>query len=220
VSVAAVCPECGAVLEADAINASTDVAHCKACNTVHKLSEVVGQPELERALLDGMPRGAYERETLDGWVIGSTVRSGFLSAFLLVFAIGWNASFVASIGWAIVQGRLGSALFLVMPLAMGLLVGVVAVFANAGTQEVRMASGVGEVFTGVGSIGWKRTFDPATVRGVRLTKSNTTVNDRVVDQIEIEADPGIGFGVLLTEARKRWVGAKVRERLIGGPRAM
>jgi hypothetical protein len=210
------CPKCGAAIESNAVNASTDIAHCRACNTIHKLSEVVGQPELEAALLVGVPKGAYERETLDGWVVGSTVRSGFLSAFLLIFAIGWNASFVASIVWAIVQGRLGSALFLVMPLVMGLLVGIVALFANVGAQEVRMASGVGEVFTGIGSIGWKRTFDPATVRGVRLTKSSTTVNDRVVDQIEIETDPGIGFGVLLTDPRKRWVGARVRERLLRG----
>ena len=211
-----ICPACGATIEAQDINASTDLAHCKACNTIHTLSDVAVQPELEEALLGGMPKGAYERETLDGWVVGSTVRSGFVSAFLLIFAVGWNASFVASILWAIIQGKFGSALFLFMPLLMGLLVGAVAVFANAGVQEARVTSTGGEVFTGVGSIGWTRVFDPGSVRAVRLCKSNTTVNDRVVNHIEIEAEPKLGFGTLLTEERKRWVAATLRERLLGG----
>src|SRR5207253_8518559 len=87
----AICPKCHRQIPIADVNVATDVALCRSCNLVHKLSELVQVAELEEGVdFARLPAGAWYRDSGMGVVIGATHRSLGTAFALLLFTLFWN----------------------------------------------------------------------------------------------------------------------------------
>jgi hypothetical protein len=240
------CPSCKAVIPADDCNVATDVALCRACNQTHSLaSPTVGSgldPGVDPA---DPPRGAWYHDDGRGVRIGASTRTagGFVAA--LLFCLFWNGLVSVFVGAAIASTlnllglgvpawmpppkmngstmgagmTIGLWVFLTPFIAIGLVLLAAVAMCLAGRMEVRVTPDHGEVFTGVGPVGWRRRFDPAAVRRVALNNRRWRDSDgdpRSQVEVVIETpERTIRFGSSLTEARRRFVASALARVLVG-----
>lgn len=97
---------------------------------------------------------------------------------------------------------------------VGLVTGVFGLVGVLGKVEVRLRGQRGEVFTGLGPVGWRRAFSTDLVRGVRIGDANSSTNGKPDKRIIIESDNDIGLGVWLTPVRRRWLAGALRAVLV------
>lgn len=114
---------------------------------------------------------------------------------------------------------IGLCVFLIPFVLIGGVTATLAVVSLVGRNEVTVRGGRGEVFTGVGPIGWRRRFDARAVQSVRMREAGSTTNGRRDKQIVIEADRTVKVGVLLSERRRTWLCA-VLQRELGGKKGL
>jgi len=189
------CPKCKGVIRADDINVATDVAFCRGCNVSYALSEVAHGTGIDPNIdLSRPPKGAWQRASGLGTVIGASHRSLGGAFGLLAISLFWNgivSVFVAlalsstlallgvnrpswfpapvmnggAIGWGV---TIFLWLFLTPFIAVGL--AMVAAFFSclAGRTEVFIRDWQGEIFTGIGPFGWRRKFKTENVKNVRI----------------------------------------------------
>ena len=196
-----------------------------------------------RALAQGEPpQGCAIQDYGDRVVLRASARSLSSALGLLFFCAFWNgvvgvfllilaASIARHIGATLPawfptpMGQAGRnmplgmtiflGLFLVPFVAVGLAVAGGLLVAICGRIEVRLRGPVGEVFTGIGSIGRRRRFDADAVRAVRFVDSDTEVNNRKLRAIGIESDEKtIKFGSGLIERRRLWLGGVLKAMLL------
>lgn len=220
------------------------VAFCRACDRLWKLRELAADPEeaeADKAAEGEMPAGCWLRDLGSETVIGASCR-GPTGCFFLFFAAFWNsitsvfvflalAGIYRHLGGTLPQGlanvkgnaspgnaTLGMSIFMLVFMIPFVLVGVGTASAAAiglfGRLEVTLRGQEGTVFTGVGPIGWRRRFAADLVKSVRVTDSRTSTNGRTNKQIVIEADKTVNLGVMLSDARRRWM-AGVLRRVLG-----
>jgi hypothetical protein len=191
------------------------------------------------------PKGAWQRGSALGTLIGATHRSvgGAIGTF--AFAAFWNgivsifvalalASTLALLGvprpgWfpaPVMNGGaigVGMTIFLWLFLTPFILVGLamIAAFFSClgGRTEVQVREWQGELFTGVGPIGWKRKFKTENVKDVRIEDKQWRDSDgdhRRSTHILIEMTEGkpIKFGSSLNPERRQFVAAALRHALI------
>jgi len=89
----------------------------------------------------------------------------------------------------------------------------------AGKTDVRMKGSQGVVFTGIGPVGWRRRFDPTTVKDVRIEDGAWTDNDghrqsKPAVVIETQSGKLVKFGTMLSEERRKFIGAALRLALV------
>ena len=187
-----VCSKCGGLIAAEDINIGADMAYCRVCNEVGRLSDLTGGRLLPEANLQHPPAGAWYRQDGAGTVIGARHWSPVAGLGLLVFAVIWNGIIRRFYGIALAAllkfmclpipawlpsrnlGAAGSGqalfsfVFSLLPIGFGIFSTVAAVFALFGHTEVRIQNGSGVVYNGVGRLGFRRRFDAKTVRQVDI----------------------------------------------------
>jgi hypothetical protein len=137
--------------------------------------------------------------------------------FLVPFLCVWSGFSLGGIyGSQFVQGRfdLFQSLFGI-PFVLGtLLLGSVALLAVYGKVVVRVADSEGEVFTGIGPLGWRRFFDAQQITSVRIEPyvSGRQHSMRIV----LDSPHKHRFASLLTEARRDFIANVLRLELTGG----
>ena len=240
------CPKCRQLIPAEDINVAADVAFCRACNGAQILSELAHGTGIDPNVdLLRPPAGAWQREQALGRVIGATHRSAGGAIGSLLFGTFWNgivsifvalavASTVALFGvslpgWMpkpIMNGSamgVGMTLFLWLFLSPFIVVGVVMIGAFlmclGGKTEVRVRDWQGEIFTGIGSLGFRKKFNTQAVKNVRIEDKQWRDSDgdqRRSTQIIIDMVEGkpIKFGSGLTEARRQFVAAALRSAVV------
>jgi hypothetical protein len=239
-----ICPQCKRLIAETDVNVGTDVAFCRFCHAAHKLSSLVYGSQLENLDVSRPPSGAWHRGSGMGLVIGATHRSVGMAVGSLAISLFWNGivsvfvllalsstlhhMHISTPDWFPAPKMNGSGMSLGMTLLLWIfltpfiLIGsaMVGTFlsAIAGRTEVEIRQSEGKIFVGIGPIGWKRRFNPATVREVRLEDKTWRDNDgyrRNKRQIVIETDDGreIRFGSLLREDRMKFVASALRQAL-------
>jgi uncharacterized membrane protein len=191
----AACPKCRRPIPTEDLNVSTDIAICRPCDAIHRLSELLEAEELSGAV-DVMrpPKGAWFRRQGLSVVAGATTRSLGSAAGLLFFCVFWNgivsifvglasASTLKLLGWQLPEWfpaprmngsemgwgiTLGLWLFLTPFIAIGLGVAGGVLMSLFGRTEVTLQGGDSSVFTGIGPIGRRRRFDSRQIRTVRI----------------------------------------------------
>jgi hypothetical protein len=235
------CSKCGQEIAGDNINVASDVAYCRDCNVSYSLSELT-RDEVANAVFDLQhpPKGAWFAIDRDATVIGATNRNPANAAGFLFFALFWNGilsifllfAVAASLrhlgislpGWfpaPEMDGQdmtVGMTIFLwvfLMPfILVGLFVAGAALSSLFGRTEVGIAEAGATVFTGIGTLGWRRRFDPAQVKGIRThRKHNSEGNDTLTILVETREGKQIKFGSLLSNERRQFVLAALRKRL-------
>ena len=240
------CPKCRAVIPADDINVAADIAFCRPCNNAHTLSQIARgngiDPDLD---LSRPPSGAWKRANALGTIIGASHRSVAGAIGTFAFAAFWNgivsifvslalASTLSLIGLPLPQWfpapkmngssmGLGMTLFLWLFLTPFIAVGLamIAAFFSclAGKTEIRVRDWDGEIFTGVGPIGFRKKFKTESVKDVRIDDRQWRDSDgdrRRQTNIIIELLEGkpIKFGSSLPEDRRLFLAASLRHAVV------
>jgi len=244
-SVTPTCPRCKGVIPSEDVNVANDIAFCRTCNLSHRLSDLaLGTAVDENIDVSRPPAGTWLQREGRGLVIGATHRSMGQAFGLLFFCLFWNcivsvfvllavASTLHHLGvsvphWFPAPTSKGNFiplgftiflwLFLTPFMAVGL--GMLAVFLSclAGRTELRIQDGEGTLFTGIGSLGFRKRFATSDVRDVGLGDKRGGVSDgdsRRKAQIVIETNrKPISFGSMLTDERRRFVAGAVKQELV------
>lgn len=210
------CPRCRQVLAGNDLNVATDLARCVRCDEVFTLSTLVAAQASGPVNLDDPPRGAWYRSDFDGFTVGATTRH-FVALFLVPFMCVWSGGSLGGIyGTQIMQGKFNLFMSLFgIPFLLGtLFFGSIALMAVCGKVVVRVANAEGVVFTGIGSIGWRQTFDPSEVTAVRI-ESYGSGNRGSTMTIVLDGPQKLRFGGGLTEPRRDFIANVLRQEFTG-----
>lgn len=202
------CPACERPLPPEQINVRTDLALCAACGELSRVSEISEDddfsPDSENL---APPSGAWQRRGIDHQVYGATTRHA--SAFMLVpFTLVWGGGSLGGIfGTAIAKGSLSPMLFLfALPFLVGTLaLSTFAALAVAGKVEFRLRGRQGEVFTGVGPIGWRRRFDLAEIERIGEEPARSSHPGSRGWCIVLSGRERLRFGLGLREDRRHFL---------------
>ncbi|MGH8247634.1 MAG: hypothetical protein ACREUU_14520 [Gammaproteobacteria bacterium] len=213
-SMKAVCPKCRGAIPLDDVNVATDIAVCRRCEQTFDYSELIEVQEAGPVDPNRPPKGAWYKRTPGGFEVGSTTRSP-IAFFLVPFMGVWAGGSLGGIyGTQIAKGKfdLGQSLFGIPFLLGTLLFGSIALMAACGKVVVRLDGKSGEVFTGVGPVGWRRRFQKDDVTGVRRTEHRGN-KGQVSDQITIEGRHPIRFALGLPAERLNFILGTLRQGL-------
>ncbi len=239
------CPKCGGIIPAQDINVGTDVAFCRVCNRASKFSTLLQQTDLtENVDFDRPPAGVHYWQDHRGMKVIASHRSLGIAAGALAVSLFWNGIvsvfvLVALSGTLRVLGitlpdrfpapkmnggemGLGMVIFLWIFLTPFITIGVcmIAAFLMAlcGRTEVQIGDADASIFTGIGPLGRRRRFHPATVKSIR-------VDDRIVHDSEgdsqrqtaivIETDEGkiLKLATMLPQERRKFLAAALMQSL-------
>ena len=234
------CSKCDRVIASDDINVAQDVAYCRACNLSHRLSDLTDNEPDAAVDLNRPPTGAWFTHNIGGTFIGAIHRNLVTAGGLLFAALFWNG--IVSIFVTLALGAtlrllhiplpaafpapkmngdemgVGITLFLWLFLTPFIVIGLFlagSFVSNLfGRTEVRIANSQATVFTGIGALGWKRTFDVTQVKTVRLLESRNS-NGAVSIKLNVELREGrsIKFGSMLTDDRRQFMLAALRKTI-------
>jgi hypothetical protein len=213
-SMKAVCPKCRGAIPLDDVNVATDIAVCRRCEQTFAYSELLEEQDAEPVDPNRPPKGAWYRRTPGGFEAGSTTRSP-IAFFLVPFMCVWAGGSLGGIyGTQIAKGNfnLMLSLFGIPFLLATLLFGSIALMAACGKVVVRVEGKNGEVFIGVGPVGWRRRFQKDDVTSVRRTKHRGSEGS-VSDQITIEGRSPIRFALGLPAERLNFLLGALRQGL-------
>lgn len=182
------CPHCQRPIPLDDINVAKDIALCRGCGQATSFAELVEEENVPAAKVSQPPKGTWFREEGRNFEVGATTRSSS-ALFFIPFALFWSGGLtVLFYGSQIVKGHFdwAGALFS-LPFLLGACVLILTcLMMTLGRVTVRVRDQEGEVFTGVGPIGWRRRFRLGEVRGVRFGTANWQQNGQLVRQLWIE----------------------------------
>lgn len=241
------CPKCGRVIPPDDINVASDVAYCRACNVASKLSALARVADLETGVdFRNPPAGVWRQDDGLNTVIGSTHRSVGAALGLLGVSLFWNgivsvfvllasAATMQHLGIPVPQWfpspvmndspmSVGMTIFLWIFLTPFMAIGAGMIGALlmtvAGRTEVSLGRSEASVFSGVGSIGYRRRFDPQNVTDVRIEDRQWRDGDgdrqrKTCIIIQTQEGKQVKCGTMLTEERRKFIAASMRKALIG-----
>ncbi len=201
------CKKCQAEIPASQINISTDLAHCKSCNSIFNISDITFQKD---PLFDikHNPKGTwYERVNSGELKIGASTRSPF-AFFIVPFMLIWSGGSLGGIyGTQILNGEFDLFISLFgIPFLIGTIVlATYALMTITGRVEITMNKQGGRVFTGIGSFGYSKGFLWNEVSEIKeLTFAPSSVS-RSGKKIALEGKRRITFGILLRESRHYYI---------------
>ena len=203
------CPQCSRLLDAIHLNVATDVAVCPSCNEAFAISSVVtGADEVDPDFdLYKSPRGTSFQETGFGWTLTATTRSP-IAFFLVPFMCIWSGFSLGGIyGTQIIKGQfdLMTSLFGIPFLFGTILFGSIAVMSVFGCVRVSVDQDDGNIFVGVGSIGWKRRFDWSSIVAVKEVFASRGGNGSSGYTIHLVGPAPLQFGSMLSDSRRSYV---------------
>ena len=204
------CPFCGATIPADDVNVSTDLALCRTCGKPSKFSELVEGSGADRSQAPDSLPGAWAQEMPDGFRVGASTRS-WGALFIIPFTCMWGGISLGGIyGEQVKRGHfnLFSSLF-GLPFLIGSCVLVsVCAMKVAGKVDLILTREQLTIFTGIGPIGWSRSFRRAdfdSVRdGVNRWGGGNSWNNRQ-HAIVLQGKRLVTFGSLLSDERRYFV---------------
>ncbi len=241
-SVTPTCPQCGEPIADADVNVGKGVAYCRRCHLLHDLSELLQSSALTCAPeLDQPPPGTWLREDGFSTVVGATHRSlvqalgmlfimcfwnGIVSVFVTLATLGTLQYFhVPPPSWLphlkgnFPQGGMLIFLWLFLTPFIAIGVGFILAFLSAlcGRTEVRLTESDGSVYVGLGPLGYRRPFDPAQLRSVKIATTAYTKNGQPQYAISLESEgrKPLNFGSSLREDRRRFVAAQLQRLLRG-----
>jgi hypothetical protein len=200
------CPKCHVDVPPANVNVAADTVWCAGCTEAFSLSDLVdgtreGTGEAE--VPPEPPRGAWFEKNFDGWEVGATTRSP-IAFFLVPFMCVWSGFSLGGIyGSQIMSGQfnLGTSLFGLPFLGGTLFFGSIALMSVCGKVVVRTWGERGEVFIGVWRLGWRRRFDPSTIRRAYEGNAGMSQNNNSMG-IVLEGAERITFGTGLNANRR------------------
>jgi hypothetical protein len=242
-AVTPMCPRCKQVIPSQDVNVANDIAFCRNCDLSCRLSGLtLGTAVDVNVDVTRPPAGCWFRPDGNSVAMGATHRSIGQAFALLVFCLFWNGIISGFVlfaaastlrhlgltlpGWLpIAKGSsmpVGMTIFLWLFLTPFIAVGLVvlATFFSSlvGRTELRVDAEKGILFSGIGSLGFRKRFSTSNVQDVRVEDKRWRDSDgdsRRKTQIVIETnEKPIYFGSMLTEERRRFLAGAAKRELV------
>jgi hypothetical protein len=209
-----ICPTCAGRVAMDDVNVARDLALCRACERTFSFADAVCV-DSSHDVPPEPPCGSWFEETFEGFRVGASTRS-WAALFIVPFTLFWAGGSMGGLyGSQIVEARFN---LLATLFGIPFLLGSVALVSFSlmlifGRVAATVASGEGDVFTGVGPIGWRRRFDWGTVReAIEITSSHGR-NGEPSKVIRLTGSRPFNFGSMLNESRRSYILAVLRHEL-------
>jgi len=192
------CPHCAATFAQGSLHIFTNTAECRSCNRVSRLSELVEATPTTR-VLDVPPRGVIFSEQAVGWTLMASPRSKRAALETWLFSMIWG-------GGLVFMGSIPGGGFSIryLLLAFTPLWVAKAIFQTWGHYTISVRGSTGVVVTGIGRLGWRRTFNWEGLRTVRLTRQKVG-RGGVRNTIVLNSDQTVGFGEELSDEQRTFV---------------
>jgi hypothetical protein len=202
------CPKCDVPIPGSQLNVQADVGLCRTCDEVFRISALVTAGlESGEADLSDPPSGCWFQNSNTGWTLGTTTRSP-IAFFLVPFLCVWSGFSLGAIyGSQIAAGSFDPAMSAFgIPFMVGtLIVGSLALMSVIGQIVVTVDRNRGQVFTGVGRIGWKRDFDWGAMCRVEELGSYFYYPWSGGQEVVLIGKTRIRFGSMLTDPRRYFI---------------
>jgi hypothetical protein len=200
------CPVCHRPLLPEAINVQTDLALCKACGQVAKLSELP-DADFDSAAVSQPPPGVSYQETTGGHVVRATTRHP-MAFFMVPFTLVWaGGSMTGLYGTQIATGKFNPliSLFGLPFLAGSVFLTGACLMVVCGQVEVRVSGVEGSVFAGVGPLGWRRRFNLDEVDSIEDSGTRVNYPGSQGASIVMRGRTVLRFGTNLSEPRRYFI---------------
>lgn len=205
------CPTCHEPIRSDDINVATDVALCRGCGHTARLSSLLEamSPVAPPIMPEATP-GTWDTDDGMERRIGASTRSP-IAFFLFPFMLVWSGFSLGGLyGSQIVSGKfdLFKSLFGI-PFVLGTLIfGSIALMAIFGKVEVILRGDDGEVFIGIGPVGWTRRFLVSEFSSVREIERNG--RNATQGSIVLEGTRRLSFGGGIPSQRRFFIAQTLR----------
>tara|TARA_R110001632_G_scaffold179993_5_gene300019 strand:- start:19258 stop:19923 length:666 start_codon:yes stop_codon:yes gene_type:complete len=200
------CKNCNSEIPASQINIATDLAHCKSCNTISKISEI--SKINDTFDIKKNPKGTwYKRVSTIELNLGASTASP-IAFFLIPFMLVWSGGSLGGIyGYQIISGEFNLFMSLFgIPFLIGtFFFGGIALMAVAGKIDIKLTKQGGEIFTGIGSIGFTKKFLWSEISEVKEQSYLGYKRRGSGSKIVLEGSRRISFGSRLKEGRKYYL---------------
>jgi hypothetical protein len=216
-----ICPYCHAAIGLDDVNVTTDVALCRACGKTSSFALIAGSSAITPDQIEHVPKYVMvEKNPLRGTTITYRKISAIL-LFLIPFTAFWSGMSMWGIyGKQIARGQfdLGQSLF-GLPFLIGTVILVsVILFLLLGKWQVRLHRGNGEVFVGIGPLGWTRRFSYSRDTQIALRNSSMRSNNTPLQAIVVQnGNEEFMFGAPLTMETKQYIAATLMQETQSAP---
>jgi len=199
------CPICSQLIPADQVNISTDLGYCPECQEGFRLSEGMGRKQ-EEVIRPVEVNGTWFSQERDEIKVGASTRSP-IAFFLVPFMLVWSGGSLGGIyGSQLMSGEfnLVSSLFGIPFLLGSILFWTLALMCIAGKVEVTIGREC-SVFTGIGSLGWRRSFNWFGVNSISEAPVNFRYPGGHSRAIVLEGPKRVSFGTGLNSSRLYFV---------------
>lgn len=210
------CPLCRSAIATDDINVATDLALCRRCGKTFSFSELVRGSAIGAVDLNAPPSGAWFEQLANGFRVGASTRS-WMALFLVPFTCVWSGGSLGGIyGRQIVSGEFNPMMSLFgLPFLIGsvfLITGCAMM--TAGKVEVLRRGDQLSIFTGIGMLGWTRTYTWSDFSAAREEAGRNGWNsNRQNTAIVLEGKQRVAFGSMLSEKRRVFLLSALRQAL-------
>ena len=201
------CPSCNTEVQSQNINIQTDVAQCQSCQHIFKVSENIEENFADGFELYNPPKGAWIRNDMNKIVIGATTRSA-MAFFLVPFMLIWSGFSIGGIyGTQLATGEfvLFKSLFGIPFLLGSIIFWSIALMTIWGKVEITLDNNVGKIFTGVGKIGFSKSFTWDEISTIREKESDIKYTGSQNRSIQLEGKRRISFGNGVSENRRYYL---------------
>jgi len=210
------CPRCKHSIPAAQLNVEQDVAVCANCDEVFAISDLLAEGQGADVDVTNPPKGAWFRETFDGWETGATTRS-WGALFLVPFTCVWSGGSLGGIyGMQIVnrQFNLVQSLFGIPFLLGSFALLSLTTMSICGKIAISVAGDEGRLFSGALGIGRRKRFDWSAIESVKQeTKDGSKGSSQQIIALEGTTPPTIRFGGMLSVDRLAFLRDVLRNRL-------
>ncbi len=211
------CPRCQRPIPLDDINVGKDLALCRGCGQAYGFSELAFELDTLNHVAARPPQGSWFRKEGRDFEVGASTRS-WSALFLIPFTLFWSGISMSMIyGTQITKGHFDwkQSLF-GLPFLLGTCFLVPACLMLAvGHVAVRVRDLQGEIFTGVGFLGWRRRFPWTEVTAIRLETVHHGRRSGPTRKIRLETPKKqLAFASALEEMRQNFLVAMLRQQLI------
>lgn len=199
------CIKCNTEIKIEDINVQKDIAKCYNCGNVFTISTRLVPPKKFDVSLP--PQGAWHISDFVTTTVGATTRSP-IAFFLVPFMIVWSGFALGGIyGQQILSGKFNLVLSLFgIPFLLGsILFWSIAMMAIFGKVVVTFDNVGGKIFTGIGKIGFTKSFNWNDVNTIEETTSSVKYNSKSSTQISLLGQKRTSFGAGLNDERRYFI---------------
>lgn len=200
------CPRCNSEIAKEQINIQKDVAQCTQCDYVFNISESLKLTRDEFDMNDN-PKGTWIKQDVDTLIIGATTRSPY-AFFIVPFMVVWSGFSIGGIyGGQIAKGEFNPVMSLFgIPFIIGSVIfWGVALMAIWGKVELILSKEGGAIFTGIGKIGFIKTFNWDDVSAIKEVQGNYNYPGTTGGKILLEGRKRLSFGQSVKDNRRYYL---------------